>query len=433
MRASSKLPMKKHTLKKIRRHLKRKKHHVGYTTSALVFLGLGMLLAQNEGMAPPQGMPPPPHEEEEFFVEDFVDPREIENALRDITRLKGEARGLAKRAAKNPDLQQRLNQIIAELDSYARNIKNPPDDYSPREPLQEFYEARMWEEVGKIRAQVELPQILKELPLVIKRVEGLLKLKAYQKLGLDMTSLKTYLDEIKEAHKMAQTLYAEKNYDEAMEALQFMHENGQPGELEGSIRRLKELNDRMRPVKDKQIKEQLGELLTPVTEAINEGDFRIANEILNDVYPEIILIIKKTYKINQKTRIEILKQLSAFESKVNAKLDAWEGEQMRAEEQFEPMQKQPIEERGQPMPPSPEQQKEMMFKKEMMQQQPPMMQQQPGSQQPMPPQGFPPQQFNQPPPIMPVQGTTPETVPPPPVSGGGIPQDASTPPTSAVQ
>ena len=204
--------MKKHTLKKIKRHLKRRKHHVGYTTSALVFLGVGMLLAQNDMVPPSSNMPLPPQEEEEFFAEDFVDQREIENALRDIIRLKGEARGLAKRASKNPDLQQRLNQIIADLDSYARNIKTPPSDYSVREALQEFYDARMWDEVGKIRAQVELPQILKELPLAIKRVERLLKLKAYQKLGLDMASLKAYIDEIKEAHKTAQSFYAEKNY-----------------------------------------------------------------------------------------------------------------------------------------------------------------------------------------------------------------------------
>ena len=55
----------KHTLKKIKCHLKRRKHHVGYTTSALVFLGLGMMLAQNDAASPPTNMPQPPQEEEE--------------------------------------------------------------------------------------------------------------------------------------------------------------------------------------------------------------------------------------------------------------------------------------------------------------------------------------------------------------------------------
>jgi hypothetical protein len=223
--------MKKH-FRTIKKHLKRKKHHMGYATSALVFLGLGMMLAQNNDAIPfkqDEAFLPP----EDEFEQDFIDPREIENALREISRMKGEIKGLQKRAARfnNQELNRQIAQIMTELDQLGAKIKNPPGDYTMREALQEWYEARMWEELNKARAQVELPQMLKEIPVVVKRVERLLKLKTYQKLGLDTGNLAEYLNEVKEAHAAATIMYKEGNFEEAMEALSLIHESGHPGEL----------------------------------------------------------------------------------------------------------------------------------------------------------------------------------------------------------
>ncbi len=323
----------KKILKNFKKHLKRRKHHICYTTSALLALGLGMVLAQND-MAPQFQKSPESfqvQDEGQVLEENFVDPREIENTLRDIARLKGEVRGLKRRTAKNPDLQNKITQIITELDTFANNIKNPPSEYTVREALQEFYEARMWEEVGKIRAQIELPQILKDLPMSIKRVDRLIKLKVYQKLGLDTVSITTYLNDVKEAYTTAQTAYNQGNLEDAMTALEFMQENGHPGELEGAIRRLKEISDKIRVVKDSEIRGQFEELLAPIIEAINQGEFRLANELLNDAYPEILMMIKKMYKINQKSRLEILQRLSTVEDQVRTKLEHRQEEEDKIE------------------------------------------------------------------------------------------------------
>ncbi|KKT49834.1 MAG: hypothetical protein UW40_C0016G0003 [Parcubacteria group bacterium GW2011_GWF2_44_17] len=344
--------MKKH-LKKFKHLLKRKRHHVGYTTSAILFLGLGALLAQNDAIPI---LEPPPDEsqkfEEQVFPEDIVDPREVENAFREIGRLKIEARGLSKRVARlknREEVKHKLNEIIKELDTFAANIKNPPSDYTEREVLMEFYEARMWEEVGAVRAQIELPQILKDIPLAIRRIEKLLKLKAYQTLGIDMQGVTNYLSELKTAHAEADRLYKAGDTQSAMEEIQFIQESGHPGELEGAIRRLKEINDLIKRVRDKQIQKELSEMLFPITEAINEGDFRVANEILNEVHPLVTDVSRKSYKASAKTRTDILKRLSDFEGKMNSKMEEREEMERIGEEKMmeelkakEPAQIQPI-------------------------------------------------------------------------------------------
>lgn len=322
----------KELFKKIKDRLKKRKHHLGYSASAVMFLALGVALAQNDVIKlEPQRPQEVIIEEAELFQEDFVDPREIENTLRDLARMKSEARGFVKRAKKLPEIKQRAEEIIKEIDGYIASIKNPPADYTPREALQEFYDARMWDEVQKIRTQLELPQMLKDLPLSIKKVERLIKLKSYQKIGLDLTSINNYLAEAKETIKEAQSLHQEGDWEGAMETLQFMNESGHPGELEGAVRRLKEANDRIKTIKDKDVKAQLIESLVPVIEAVNEGDFRFSQEILNEIFPEIYDIIKRTYKMNSKTKPEILKRVTGVEEKVQNRIEGAEEEQMRKE------------------------------------------------------------------------------------------------------
>lgn len=325
----------KELFKKIKDRLKKRKHHLGYSASAVMFLALGAALAQNDIIKlEPQQPKEVIIEEAEMFQEDFVDPREIENTLRDLGRMKSETRGFVKRAAKLPEIKQRAEEIIKEIDSYIASIKNPPADYTQREALQEFYDARMWEEVQKIRTQLELPRMLKDLPAAVKKVERLIKLKSYQKIGLDLVSINSYLAEVKETIKEAQSLHQAGDWEGAMETLQFMNENGHPGELEGVIRRLKEANDRIKTIKDKDVKAQLLESLVPVIEAVNEGDFRFANEILNEIFPEIYDIIKRSYKLNSKTKPEILKRVSGVEEKVQNKIEGAEEEQIRKEEEM---------------------------------------------------------------------------------------------------
>lgn len=324
--------MKKH-IKKIKSLLRKKRHHIGYTTSAVVFLSMGALLAQSDTAPFREPSSEPMVEEAEMFPEDIVDPREIENALREIGRLKGEARGLLKRTTKlqNAELKQRLTEIISQLDSFTANIKNPPADYTDREALMEFYDARMWEEVSKIRAYIELPQILKDIPLITRRVEKLIKLKSYQTFGLDMQGIANYLNEVKAAHTEANSLYKAGDVEGAMEQLEFLREDGHPGELEGAIRRLKEINDLIKRVRDKEIQKELKEMLAPIVEAINDGDFRTAHEILNEVHPLVMEVARKSYKAGTKSRTDIMKRLSEFEGKANAKLEEREQEEIRAE------------------------------------------------------------------------------------------------------
>ena len=82
-------------------------------------------------------------------------------------------------------------------------------------------------------------------------------------------------------------------------------------------------------------------------EAVNDGDFRLSQEILNEIFPEIYDIIKKTYKMNQKSKPEILNRALKVEEKVQNKIEGVEEEQMRKEEEMrkqEEIKKEPLPE-----------------------------------------------------------------------------------------
>ncbi|OGY75919.1 MAG: hypothetical protein A2295_03175 [Candidatus Jacksonbacteria bacterium RIFOXYB2_FULL_44_15] len=318
-------------------HFKKRKHHVGYPVSALLFFSLGVMLAQQDTIiSMPSGDKTAIDQEEAMMLEEeFVDPREVANTLRDITRQKSELKTLSKKAVKmkNTELTSQIAEISRELDIYAANIKKPPADYSQREALQEFYDARLWDEVTTIRAQVELPQILKDLPASVKRIEKLIKLKAYQKIGLDLPGINGYLSDVKEALINATAAYKEQDWEGAMGELEFMQGSGSPQELEGAIRRLKETRDRIAVVRDKEVKAQLYELIFPVTEAINDGDYRVAQQILNNLQADVNTIVRASSKMTQKQRTAILQKLNTLENKVTDSLDAWNEEQAKMEEQ----------------------------------------------------------------------------------------------------
>ena len=119
-------------------------------------------------------------ESEVEFDEDFVDPREVQQVLREIKDIRRElnrfAKQLVKMANSGDDVNQ-VNSLLEQIKDFESKILN---EESMRDTIQEFRDAQIWQEIQRIRAKIEIPKEMKQWGKEIKRGEKLLKQKKIQ-------------------------------------------------------------------------------------------------------------------------------------------------------------------------------------------------------------------------------------------------------------
>lgn len=255
---------------------------------------------------------------------EFVDPREVKNALQDIKRMVGDLKRFAKQVKKLPnsvDDLATINELLNQLTGHQKLIMNPPADESLRSMLQEFWEGRYWEEVDKIRAKVELPKELAGIKKDLARLKKLITTKPFKNLGFDLAALVQNISEIQIAYDEANTNYSQGNMEDAWVAMEVIHSGMHPGEVMGVLYQTKEIKDRMKSVKNKEIKEIVNEMLAQVIESANAGEFREANQALNEIRQELLKIMGKYVKqpgvLDEKMRAKIDKLENVLSNKLN--------------------------------------------------------------------------------------------------------------------
>jgi hypothetical protein len=252
--------------------------------------------ASDTSNQPQQQQPAPQQffEEEEQRPEEFVDPREIRDTLRQLNDIKREAKRVLKKAQKTAafaNAVSELNGLLSEVDRFSNTIKNASAE-DTREALQEFYDAQLWDTFNSIRTKIELPQELKSIEREVKRVEKLIASKKFSIERVDLTIVRAAIDEIKNAIAEARSQFNQGNFEDASEALQVIHEGGHPGEIYGILQQLREINQRLKRLKA-EVKEVFHEALDPVYEAVNSGDFREANMMLQDIRNDLWRLFDK--------------------------------------------------------------------------------------------------------------------------------------------
>ena len=108
--------------------------------------------------------------EEEKFDEDFVDPRELQQVLREIKDLKKELNRLAKQAGKTAGREAILadvNALLGQVSGFESNINSGTN---VQEAIQEFREAEIWQDLNKIRAKIEIPKQKSQWEKEIKKL-----------------------------------------------------------------------------------------------------------------------------------------------------------------------------------------------------------------------------------------------------------------------
>ncbi|MDO8598847.1 MAG: hypothetical protein Q7S02_01955, partial [bacterium] len=116
----------------------------------------------------------------------------------------------------------------------------------------------------------------------------------------------------------AKAAIASGSCEDANDEMQTIYEGKHPGEISGVVQRLSDLGGQLKRVKDVAVREEFAAVLQPVIDAANEGDFREANQALNDVFNELQQLL---YKVIASRRFQYSPKLEKLEGLLMQKLE----------------------------------------------------------------------------------------------------------------
>lgn len=258
---------------------------------------------------PPEITPPSFDEDKPEPPPDPRECRDVRRQIRDQFRELNRFEKMLRKAKLEGDLQM-LVALRAKLKEFDVAIAKE----CTRERIQEFHDEQIWEEINKFRCKAELPQQFVQIERELKRLERQSTPKRMQFTGLDQERYKANLGRVKQALADAKAAVASGGCEDANEAMQTFWEEGMhPGEIMGVVNRLYELGKQLRRVKDPNVRALFAEALQPVIDAANEGDFREANQALNDVFNELQQMLFKVINSRKyrgyEPRLEKLEEL----------------------------------------------------------------------------------------------------------------------------
>lgn len=266
------------------------------------------------------GEEPMPVVEEPEDMEEFVDPREVQQVLREIKDMKRELNRISKQLKKMPNSADDLNQVSAllgEIQNYENSIKSGTN---LRETIQDFRDAQIWEQIQRFRAKIEIPKEIKQWNKEFKRLEKILKQKSFQKLGLDIEKVKVKLQVMKDSLAKVEQYYNSGDLENAIEELDELRQDVNPGEIMSVFQQVREVTDRMRRIKDEEIRGQIEQILQEVRDNFNEGEYRIARELMDENRGEILKIISASFKKGSEKQ-NLMEMFEKLEEKMKEKAE----------------------------------------------------------------------------------------------------------------
>ncbi len=303
-------------------------------------------------------------EEFEERQEDFISPQEIKMVFREINDLKRESKRLLKRSASalkgvtNAEgIRSEISALAEKIQSFEKAIKSAAEANSGvRDAIDEFREAQVWDELNVLRAKIELPKELKNRLKELSRLEKLLNKKGFQALGLDIEGAKGWISKSKDSLNNLNELYNAGNWEEINDSMQDLYENAHPGEVMSVAQRMRELYDRMKFIKDEEVKGAIEEALSEVKDSFNEGDYRSAREVLDNIFNDLQGLVMKASKIGRRggiTEEEFDENLDRIKDIIDKKLgerqESFQGRQSNNQEMKEMQGKDRIQLNNQEM------------------------------------------------------------------------------------
>lgn len=265
----------------------------------------------------------------------FIDPqfikqtqREISDQTRELNRLLKAAKKLAGAEASVAEIQG----LLGKIDEFKVKVKSAQGE-DLQSAIEDFHDAQIWESLNALRAKIELPKQLNEFEKQLKRVGKLGTQSSFKKLaefGVDMEKVKTDIASFSEKVTNIRSLLAAGNADDAQEAMQEIWQGDfNPGDIEGALQQMRGMTDGLRRIRNKEILAQVKEVFEPVIEAMNNGDYREANQLLNELRFEMQRIFSQLQRLNAKGTLssDLRKKLQAFDDRIQQKLQQSDNEE----------------------------------------------------------------------------------------------------------
>lgn len=217
--------------------------------------------------------------------EEFVPPQEIKQALSEIKRQQQELTRYKKQMAKlagGASGVEMIEKLLATLEFHKNSITQAVGR-DQRDAMQDYRDAQIWEEINKIRAVVELPKEMKNITRDLKIVQKNVKAKSYQQalkyFGIDIVALQAGLDAKQATIDQINAFVAEGNVEEAFLLLEEdIHQGWHPGDVRQFSDMMRETYQRMKGLKDTELKDQIMLILSSIVETFNQGDYREAKD-----------------------------------------------------------------------------------------------------------------------------------------------------------
>lgn len=260
---------------------------------------------------------------------DFIEPQQIQDALRQIKDIKREIIRMLKAAKKVGGMEtetSQLNDITNRLAPLEQKLKSGSVD---RDTMDEFWDGHFWDEFNVIRLKIELPQEIARMEKDMKRLDKSLSKTKYVLDGLDMQAVKSAADVTRSLLAQAKSALAAGSYEEAQEAMQnfWDGETAHPGEIMGIVDQTQNIARELKSIKAVAVKQEILDFLAPIISAANSGDFREANMMLNEVNRDIFRIMNQ------------MKKKSSFDTQMKSKMDQLEQKMMQKIQEEEQKQK----------------------------------------------------------------------------------------------
>jgi gas vesicle protein len=289
------------------------------TKTAFLFKPLSVM-AQEEGLEEP----------EEEAPQDFVDPREIRNEVNQSNDQLREIKRILSRAKKGvpPELLDELKTIKSAILEHQKKLKallkNPEN---AREVLDEYREAQYWEQINPIRQKIDMPHELKEIGLRTPQLEKQFGKKRVRTLFTELGGDPVKMDELikakKEALAAVKAKVAANDWEDIDSLMETFWQDGHPGEALGILGGLEGFSEPWRMIKkDSELKDAFKAMLSPIMEALSEGDWREARMIAEETRPIMEKLMRKIMQVvgKKRGRGDVLKRLADLEKMIEEKL-----------------------------------------------------------------------------------------------------------------
>ncbi len=209
---------------------------------------------------------------------------QMNNQLRDLTRFRKE---LVKTGA-----TALVDKLIAEIQDYQKKVKELSGQ-DQRDVLQDYRDARYWDEMNGIRAMAEIPKNLSSAVKDLKSAEKYLTQKSLAKalsfFGLDMASIQVAIGDKRTALNQISAALASGDPETAQDLMEeHVYRSWHPGNLRHTLDMYRESYDSIRFLKNQsEIKEQIMDILEPINEAFASGEYQEVEQAMQQFTNEL--------------------------------------------------------------------------------------------------------------------------------------------------